>query len=212
MIEQINPPYDGSAPCPACQSNLRGISACIHNFLVRWPEPKAFVKLNDLRAEYPAAVKLTVDHPIARELLNAAYSLVTACDGMVDHGDRVTWTPEITERVAAVVPQAEAAERAFDALSEAHFRDYRHSHGEPNILRESRGSRRIRFLPDRDYNYTVQVIEDGGDLRHTVCGTRLSIHQHFKDELARDPTFYSKVWCPTCGINAPYNQFERVDT
>lgn len=211
-MQQINPPFDDSAPCPACQSDLRNVSALIHNFLVRWPEGSSYVKLNDLRQCYPAAIALTVDHPTSRQLLNAAVSLVTACDGMIDEGLKIRWTPEITERVASVVPKAEEAERAFDALSEEHFRDMRHSHGEDNILREWKSTRRIRFLPDKDENFTVEVASDDPDIIHVPCGTGLRIHQHYKDELARDPTFYGKVWCSTCKVNAAWAQFElRLD-
>jgi hypothetical protein len=217
---QINPPFDASEPCPACQQDLRNVSALIHNFLTRCDvaagrvrEGKAMVKLNDLRCT-AIPDHLTVPHPAAEEVLAVARALVQACDGMTDEGATIRWTPEILARVEGLIQRAAAAEDAFDAVSNAHFADARHYRGEENLLRESRGSRWAGFVhPDYKaaaYNFTVEVVEEGGDLTHTICGTQLKLHDHFKGQLALDPHFYGKVWCPTCRQNLPFAQF-RLD-
>jgi hypothetical protein len=206
-MTQINPPFDGSAPCPMCSQEVRGVSALVHNFLVRWPEGKAFVKLNDLRHYGRWDEANVIEHPAVRELLDVVKLLREACDGMTEEGLTVRWTPEIREKVAALVPRAEAAECAVSRLSNEHFKDARHSHGGENLLRESRGATAIRFLPPHEYHYTVEVVPEGADLVHQACGTGLRLHQHFKDDLTRDPTFYAKVFCPTCKVNAPFAQF-----
>lgn len=210
-MTQINPPFDGGAPCPMCNQEVRGISALVHNFLVRWPTSKAFVKLNDLR-RYSRPTGLAIEHAAVTELLDVADALIAACEGMMESADglHINWTPEVTLRVGELVPRAEAALSALEPLSDEHWRDARHSHGEPNVLRESQGSHGIRFLRNYSYHYTVEVVPEGADLTHAVCGTGLKLHQHFKDALGRDPTFYGRVWCPKCTIAAPFDQFARA--
>ena len=195
MNTQINPPFDGSAPCPGCCAEVRGASAYIHNFLNRCAvaagrvrEGKAMVKLRDL-ADYTALpIKITVPHPAVEELVAVATLLIAA-----------------------------AASDAYAAISDAHFSDERHSHGGENILRERRGSGfagHATKKTDTEYNHTVEVVLTGGDLTHQVCGTQLAIHQHFKDNITADLAFYGKVYCPTCHINAPlgqwYHRFARA--
>ena len=126
---QINPPFDRSLPCPACQHEVRGIFALLHNTLTLWPRAKAFVRLNDLR-RVPIPPELAVPHPAAQELLDVARALVAACDGMMDHGDHIRWTPAVAERVGDLVPRAKAALDAFAPLCEAHFHDRRHASGD----------------------------------------------------------------------------------
>lgn len=215
---QINPPFDGSKPCPACQQDLRSVSALMHNFLTRCDvkagrirEGKAMVKLNDLR-RMAIPDHLTVPHPAAEEVLSVARALVAACDGMTDEGHTIRWAPEVLEKVEALIPRAAAAEDAFDGLSNAHFADARHYRGEENLLRESRGSSWAGFVnPDYKaaaYDYTVEVVDEGADLTHTVCGVGLKLHEHFKANWRKDPSFYGRIWCPRCRINAPAAQFE----
>lgn len=127
---QINPPFDGSPPCPMCSQRIRGAAALVHNFLVRWPEPKAFVKLNDLRLYGETPDYRVIENPVVSEFATVTALLRAACEGMTDEGLTVRWTPEIRERVAALIPRAEAAMFALQPLSDEHFRDHRHSHGE----------------------------------------------------------------------------------
>lgn len=217
-MTQINPPYDSSAPCPACQDEVRGVSAYLHNFLTRCDvkagkirEGKAFLRLVDMR-RFGLPRELTVDHPAAREVVEVCRELCQAIAGIEDEGMTIRWTPEIVAKVEALIPRAAAASDAFNVLSDAHFRDHRHSHGDVNILRQQSGSKWAGFVsPDYKaaaYNHTVEVVSEGGDLVHEPCGTRLALGEHFKDQLALDPTFYGKVWCPTCKLNAAWPQFK----
>lgn len=218
---QMNPPFDRSAPCPACQQELRNISALIHNFLNRCDVPnakvregKAMVKLFDLRSTaIPTVPELTVWHPVTAELVRVARALVEATDGMTNENWTIRWTPEITAKVEVLILPAAIAEDAYTVLSDAHFEDSRHSSGQENVLRESRGSSfsgHFTRKADTSYNFTVDLVDHGGDLHHQACGARLQLHDHFKAKLASDPTFYGQVWCPKCRTNAPEWQFDRV--
>lgn len=218
---QLNPPFDGSVSCPACSVFSRDGGhwfAYLHNFLTRCDvkagrvrESKAFVKLNDMRLYGKVEQDLTEPHPVTQEMLEVARALVAACDGMVDEGLRITWTPEVRERVEALIPRVAAAMDAFIPFERAHRADERHARGEENVLRQSAGSAWAGFVnPDyaaAGYDYTVEVVSAGADITHTVCGTGLKLHEHFKANIARDPTFYGKVWCPTCSGNVPFRQF-----
>lgn len=169
------------------------------------------VRLNDLRrCDFPT--ELNVPSRAAEEVVAVGKALADAVEGMVDEGLRIKWTPEILARVEALIPRAAAAEDAFNAISNAHFADRRHSSGEENVLREARGSRWAGFVnPDyaaAAYDHRVEVVSEGGDIRHTVCDTRLVIDAHFKEFIAWDRTFYGKVYCPTCVGNVPFAQFE----
>lgn len=217
--KQFNPPFDRSAPCPACQHEVRSVSALIHNFLNRCDvaegrvcEGKAMVKLNDLRhTTFPD--ELTVPHPVVEELMAVGRALVDACDGMTEERGTIRWSPEITQRIEALIQRAAAAEDAFRPISDEHFADARHSSGGGvNYLRESRGGKfsgHLTKLSSEEtwYDYTVEVVADGGDIQHEICGTRLHLHDHFKQNMAKDPEFYGQVWCPTCRVNAPGWQF-----
>lgn len=220
-LEQINPPFDGSTPCPACQQDVRGMSALIHNFLTRCKRDgsgiesgKAMVRLYDLRQYHGHPFELTVPHPAAEEVVAVGRALIAAIDGMtMDAHGVIRWTPEIRAKVEALIPRAMAAADAFDVLSKAHFADERHCSNRENILRERRGSHWAGFVnPDykaAEYNYTVEVevVAEGADLTHKVCGTGLKLHEHFKANLRKDPTFYGQIWCPCCRLNAPARQF-----
>ena len=217
MNSQINPPFDGSAPCAGCNQSVRNFSALIHNFLTRCDvaagkvrEGKAMVKLWDLRrTQLPW--RLSVPNAAAAEMLNVARALVEAPEGMTEEGFTIRWSPEVLARVEALIPRAAAAADAWKAVSNEHFRDRRHSHGDDNVLRESKGYGWTGFIKtdgrSGEYDYTVEVVTGGGDLTHDVCGTHLKLHDHFKDQLALDPGFYGKVWCPTCRVSAPWRQF-----
>lgn len=216
-MTQINPPYDGSAPCAACQTEVRSLAAYLHNFLTRCSrdgarieQGKAFVRLVDMREQgLPREIK--VPHPAAQEVVDVCRELMQAIAGIEIDGGEIRWSPEIRQRVEALIPRAMKAADVFSPLSEAHFADDRHSRGEPNILRESGGSKWAGFVsPDYEaarYDYTVEVTTEGADLTHEPCGTGLKLHEHFKDKLANDPTFYGKIWCPKCRLNAPSAQF-----
>lgn len=218
-MRQINPPFDRSEPCPACQQEVRAVSALIHNFLNRCDIPagqishgKAMVKLVDLRATtFPDP--LTVPHPVTEELMAVGRALVEAISGIEENGLNIRWTPEIRERVGALIQRAAAAEDAFRPIADAHFADERHCSGTGvNILRESRGYSFSGHLTKVDgaYNYTVDVVSEGGDLTHEVCGTQLKLHEHFRQKLAIDPQFYGLVYCPSCRSNCPEWQFKRL--
>lgn len=212
-MSQINPPYDGSASCPMCPMEVRGISAILHNFLVRWPNGQSFVKLNDLR-NFHRPREVHTDNPVVKEMLEAAALLCEAVAGMKEEGLQLSWTADIRDRVAALEPRVRAAEHAVRGLVDEHFRDSRHSHGQPNVLREQRGSRQDLYHVYTEYNYTVNVAPAvDADLVHTICGTGLRIHEHFRNEILRDPAFYGLVFCPTCSLNAPWMQWEnRVES
>lgn len=221
-MTQINPPFDGSAPCPGCNEEVRGVSAYVHNFLTRCDvkascirEGKAWVRLADLR-KHKFPLVLTIPHPAVQELADVAQALAEACAGMVDEGLKITWPPETRAKVEALIPRAAAAMDAWDAVSEAHFADRRHSSGQENVLWPSAGSKWAGFVnPDykaAGYNYTVDVVDQDGDLLHTVCGTHLKLHDHFKQKIAADPLFYGKVRCPRCSVDAPIAQFKREAT
>lgn len=206
---QINPPFDGSAPCPACSTEVRGVSALIHNLLNRCegdrPAGKAWVRLRDLKAYHSDIDPAKFENPVAVELMTVAKLLVESCSGMTEEGLTIRWTPDVYKAVTELIPRARKASEEFEVLSETHFADYRHSHGEDNILRESAGYDRRRG----EYHYTVDcVVADVADLVHIACNTGLKLHQKFKDNIKRDPAFYGKVWCPKCRINAPFGQFK----
>lgn len=222
---QINPPYDDSAPCPACNVEVRGISALIHNFLVRVRggamEPKAMLKLWDLRGEVDALERsgkwygLALVHPAVNELLECARALHEATEGMTQDGLTIRWPRETIPTVLTLEPRVRSAAIAYGVFSEAHFRDARHSSGQPNILREAQGERGSLDGTTTRYHYTVEVVPFdttrlGGhdaDIVHSPCGTGLKLHAHFMNNLAVDPTFYGKCWCPTCKVNAAWSQF-----
>lgn len=209
-MTQINPPFDGSKPCPACQQELRGMGAYLHNAYNRWGEAKMYVKLNDLLrfSTHPDLVKIEVPHPAAEALLQLVKDISTACEGLVDHGLRITWTPEVTQRLHGMRDRVEEVLRAWTRLVDAHFVDQRHSSScGMNIIRESRGAVHV-LSGGYSYHYTVKLADDGrADLRHTVCGARFQLHEHFKEHLAEDPTFYDKVYCPVCKSDLPFRQF-----
>lgn len=217
-MTQINPPFDTSEPCPACQHEVRAVSALIHNLLTRCDvgagkirDGKAWVRLWDLR-HTPIPTELTVPHPAAEEEMAVAQALVEATEGMTMDGLTIKGSPEIRARVEALIPRAAAASDAFNAISDAHFADQRHSGGGVNILRESQGYSWNGHVPGANlggrYHYTVEVVPEGGDITHSVCGTHLKLHDHFKQNIARDPDFYGQVWCPTCRQNVPMRQFQ----
>lgn len=223
MVEQINPPFDGSAPCPMCSSEIRGCSAYVHNMLNRWregtdlPEPKFWHKLDDLKLSasgepgYVDPARATrrletvqTSHPDVRAHLDAILELVRE---YAKHQ-----RPENHEQAAVVfaairpiVERLRITKPPADLLSEAHFDDNRHASGMENILREQKG-----YSPDRGGQYHWTVREQFGgpvDLTHNVCGTGLVLHEHFKERLARDKAFYARVYCPKCGGNMPIGQF-----
>lgn len=220
MGQQINPPFDGSEPCPACQGGVRGVAAYLHNFLTRCSRDgarvehgKAFVKLVDMRA-LGLPREILVPHPAATEVVEVCRALLQAIAGIEIDGLNIRWTPEIRANVEALIPRAMAAADAWSPLSEAHLADQRHYSNGVNILRARGGSKWAGFVaPDYEaaaYDYTVEVVQDGADITHTVCGTGLQLHEHFKANIRRDPTFYGQVWCATCRQNVPFAQFECV--
>lgn len=220
---QINPPFDGSAPCPMCSQEIRGAYSYIHNMLNRWrageamPEPKFWVKLDDLvrcvdgDAGYADPSKrsprLTVemsDHPDVRVHIEAILALISVYQTIgvrpMDHDT----ARQVSEQIRPMIDRLRETKPSIDVLSDAHFDDARHYGGHENILREQRGYDPVRG----DYHYTVAVVTVAEDLRHRVCGTGLKLHEHFKSRMTKDKKFYGKVWCMTCMQNVPIDQFE----
>lgn len=211
MVAQINPPFDDSAPCPMCSEELRGLAAILHNAHNRLDSSCLIGKLDDLLRFHEKMPVVTVPHPAVDELVKFQQELVDILRRGTSYPDNIhiRWSPETRPAVMALVPRWRAVMKEIEILSDAHFEDHRHSHGEPNILRSQQGSRGDFWgNGGGSYNHTVEVVEAGtGDIAHTACGTELRLHDHFKSRLAKDPLFYGKVWCPTCSINAPWGQF-----
>lgn len=206
-LKQINPPYDGSDPCPMCNIEIRGAAAYVHNMLTRWPDPKAFVRLNDLRNSWTRPAELAVPHPHVTELMDLVDALIAAIEGMKEEENKIVWTPEIAAKVGEIVPRATEVSEKIDVLSDAHFDDARHASGKENFLCSQSGWNKI----EGSYDRRVEVVEHGGDIIHTVCGTRFSLHRDFKDRIAKDRKFYGSMRCATCRYNVPFAQFEAVE-
>jgi urease gamma subunit len=217
MTTQINPPFDGSAPCPGCNSQVREISAVLHNFLTRCDvstkrisQAKAFTRLWDLRS---IVIPETVahPHPAVDLLLKVAREMQTVIEGMTLEGHHVRWTNKILDDVEAMIPKIAEAVDGYELVSHAHFADARHSQGSTNLLRTERGSRFAGHVAPNTksaaYSYTVELLEDGpGDLTHNVCQSHFALHPHFKAILAEDPLYYEKVYCETCKHAVPWTQ------
>jgi hypothetical protein len=196
-----------------CDVNVRNVGALMHNMMVRWPEGKSFVKLNDLRKTVIPDSATALDQSLS-ELLTVAQMLADiANSGMSEDRQSITWTPAVTAAVSAIAERVKAALDGVDKIKEAHFHDSRHSSGEENILRVRAGSRWAGFIaPDYKaaaYDYTVKVVSMAqfDTIQHVLCGTHLLLHEHFLADMRRDPAFFGKVWCPVCGVNAPITQF-----
>jgi len=219
MTTQINPPFDDSKPCPGCASQVRGVSAYIHNFLNRCDvtagrirEGKAMVKLRDMVEYTKLPIVVTVEHSVVTEMADVATLLINAASKMTFDGLTTKWTPEVLDEIEALIPRVAAASDAYADISDVHFADERHCSGGENILRTRSGGSFPGHAAKKEnttYDYTVEVVDTGGDLHHTPCGTNLVIHQYFKDKLADDITFYGKVWCPTCKCNTTWSQWKH---
>lgn len=232
---QINPPFDGSAPCPMCAEGARGLSAYAYNLLNRWregdalPESKFWSKLGDLRrsaAGEPGFQNLTGRGSPIKALIEAETNAdvkahLEAIDNLVRcFSDALAFDPkaqpsDIAPTLKPMVDRLRVTERPYNALLEAHFDDSRHASGQPNVLRAQRGYAAGRGAKiDGEYNFDVSVVvgikgeELIYDLKHNVCGARLVIHEHFKERIKRDPAWYGSAWCPVCKVNAPWAQFE----
>lgn len=200
------PPFDGK-PCPMCEQKVRNISALVHNFLVRWPESKAIAKLHDLVTYHKESIVPNVPNAAVEEMLAGVKELIGTCYDMTVEDGMIKWTTSTIERIGDVVPRLKRAMWELQPITDAHFEDYRHSHNELNILRTKTGIVAIDFLPKQNYNYTVEVTDNGADIIHKECGTGLSVHDHFRTRMEADHEFYGLVWCPTCRVNAPIKQF-----
>lgn len=223
-LQQINPPFDGSAPCPMCNQSIRGASAYVHNMLNRWregetlPEPKFWQKLDDLKMcasgapgyANPATATVRLEavrtsHPDVRAHLDAILAVVKEYAKHDRPLSALTAQP-IADALAPLIAKLRETKAPVALLSEAHFDDSRHSAGTPNILREQKG-----YSPDRGGNYdwfVRQTDEGAGHLRHQVCGTELALHDYFVDRIKRDRNWFGHVWCPECQMNLPFAQFE----
>lgn len=222
--EQINPPFDASPPCPACQQEVRARASLLHNFLNRCAiaegcgnaaQGKAWVKLWDLKRHHGAPVRLTVPHPAAQEIVDVTAALVAACAGLTEDGINIRWTPETAEKVNALVWRTAQAVDAWAPIADAHFHDDRHASMRMNTIRGAQGSSFSGHTPalkhrDTGYNHFVENVAEGGDLRHTVCGAIMKLAPVFIENMDRDPTFYGAVYCRACGGDMPFAQFERL--
>jgi hypothetical protein len=213
-MKQVNPPFDNSAVCPGCDVDVRGVSALMHNMMTRWPEGKAYVRLSDLAKNYTRPTP-EVSNAAVVELLDVADLLVDAAKGITEDGVTIRWGAvtirwgaEVTTKIAELVPRIESALREYNVASEAHFHDERHSSGNDNLLRAMQGSVGIRWLPRKDYNYTVEVVTDNGDMVHNACNTEIKLHDHFKEQIVKDRTFYGKVFCPGCKATTSMEQYK----
>lgn len=209
---QINPPYDASAPCPMCQQDLRAITATLHNAHGRLGSSCLIGKLDDLLRFHADPIELTVPHPATEALVNFHQEMIAILrEGTTYPAPlRIQWSPETRPKIMAIEPRWREIMGKIELLSDAHFEDSRHSHGEPNILREKQGSKGDFWGNGNGgcYHYTVEAVGPAqGHIAHMVCGTEFRLHDHFLDRLRRDPAFYGKVWCPTCRIDAPWAQF-----
>lgn len=210
MTAQINPPFDGSAPCPMCSQEIRGIGALVHNFLVRWPEPKALTKLHDLSKFYELE-NVHSDNALVEAELRAAEKVVIEFrkfQALLKSRGADYGTFEDIKDLSALVPELLAASAAAQVLSEAHFHDARHASGQTNILRERRGSGTTLDGKSYSLDRPVTIVPYQGDVFHKVCGTGLEICEEYKADIRKDPTFFGEVWCPTCAMNLPIAQFE----
>lgn len=227
-MTQINPPYDGSPPCPACQPYVRGLAALLHNAYNRFDHPnedgtcpgmqgKFFVKMSDLRIAYDPDVPLTIDHPAARavvELTRDIMKILNAEDGLVEDGLMLRWTPTCRSRLLALYDRWCKVCYDYSILSDDHFEDNRHCSGTENLLIASRGYKfygygRYIFPNPRDYDYVVEVgNSDNSHLMHKPCGALIHLHDHFLQKMRRDPGFYGRCRCPECGVLAPMAQFK----
>lgn len=113
QTEPKGPPFDGK-PCPMCPMDVRNVSAVVHNFLWRWPDHDWQRKAYQIVQSRPADVQS--DDPAVQRLLKAAAALVSAIEAQAD--------------IAPLIPELRAAHAAAEKLSDAHFSDPEHSHGD----------------------------------------------------------------------------------
>lgn len=200
------PPYHGKA-CPMCPNDVRCISACIHNFLVRWPGGDAIVKLHDLTS-YQLETVVTSD-PVVQEMLDIAGELIEVAKEIQVDGLTLRWTTEVFDKIAAIEPRAAENQGKIQELSDAHFDDSRHSHDQSNLMCPRRGARHLRFGRNYEYDYTMTpvALDDDPDLIHNPCRTGFRLHEHFLERLKADPAYYSQARCSTCGGNHPFREF-----
>jgi hypothetical protein len=211
-VTQINPPFDGSSPCPMCQSELVGVAAIMHNAHNRIGDASLIEKLDDLLRFHSEPLVLSVPHPATEALAALHQEMIVILRQGTSYPEpqRIRWAPETRPAIMRLLPRWREIMGQVELLSEAHFEDDRHCRGTPNILRAEQGGKSDFWGNGNggSYNHTVEVVEAGtGDIAHTPCGTELKLHEHFKERIRRDLAFYGKVWCPTCVLNAPIAQF-----
>lgn len=105
------------AACSMCPGSIRNVAALVHNLLVRIGEPRAYTKLHDLKTYLPQAEASNPTDPVVVELLAAARAVVDAYD-------RGEGLPNVA------IPRLRAADAAARVLSDQHFADREHSHGD----------------------------------------------------------------------------------
>lgn len=215
---QINPPFDGSAPCPMCSQEIRAISATAHNMLNRWrkgtiiPEPKFWSKLDDLavRRSGPAldipVEQVKSDNAEVQAHLDAIRDLVAEYRKH-DRPQNDRDATIVAALISSLVDKLRETIGPVNLLGEVHFDDDRHASNRENVLRAQRGYS-LERRGEYDWWVKPALPNASPDLIHGVCSTRLVIHEHFRERIRRDPTFYGQIWCPTCAQNLPRAQFE----
>lgn len=213
-MEYKDPPYDDSKPCPMCPVSVRSASAGVHNFLVRWPHRDAIRQLYDLaQRALPDVKMLGIEDPALVEFLKQAEELRSlALRIQLMENKYLQWSPETLEAIVALEPTVRIAATAIEKLSAAHFHDARHSLGKPNVLRSIRGTAGSLDGSHTDYNHWVEFAHRGMgniDYVHEPCGIGLRIHPVFREQIAKDPTFYGLVFCDICAVNSAFENFKR---
>jgi len=207
--------FDGKI-CPGCDDTMRGAYALLFNARNRYPEASMMEKLWDCKQFHAVLPDPPADaHPAIHAMRAVHAKLMQAMEGVVQDGTIIRWVPGVLQRITHLEPEWTDALVAYEEIKEQHFHDRRHSHGELNELRESRGSKHAlwgRRPEDTRYHHYVSLwtgsTQPEPDLVHTRCGAQHVIVDHFKDELRRDPTFYGKFWCLGCRSNVPWAEME----
>jgi hypothetical protein len=132
MNRRYEPPFDGK-PCPMCPTAIRNLSAVVHNFLWRWKE---FIRCGDgckVRDKFERvqwAVQ-DVESLIAPETHEAVRALhAEAAEFVARFNAWLAKEEGALDRVREQTEKLQAASDAIKALSDAHFADRMHSHGE----------------------------------------------------------------------------------
>lgn len=219
--------YDGKT-CPGCDETVRGAYALLFNAMNRFGEPTMIGKLWDLKVYHQTLGELAEDaHPAVRMMHDVHAKIIVAMEGVTFEQSTgiIRWVPGVMEYLKRLETEWVDALVAYQEILDEHNRDNRHTRGEMNVLRESRGSEHNlwgRREGNTSYDHFVRVHSDvlldkepwelnphEGDLRCARCKNVFDIADHFKDQLRSDPTFYGAFDCPKCRNGAiPWAEVE----